>query len=135
MFEEPLFLLGIALFFPSGLTFMVVLFANGGAPKSKQLSVLSDLVRGRRGRRRQRTTLGAMLGMALGTLLLFSGVAAHDLGRADRCVERCTREGYPTGRIGPSEARRPGQPRRALFVACRCEGGDRAPLELVANDL
>lgn len=128
---SPILVVGLALFFLGGLTFMGVLFGSGGATKSRQLTVLGQLLRGERGGGRRVITWIALGCLGLGMCTSFAGVASMDAARADRCVERCGAAGYAEGRIGPSLDRDP----QTRFVACTCTGGDGEPLELRADSL
>lgn len=127
-----LLLIGAPLAMVGGVTFLVVLFSHGGAPKSQQFRVIGELMSGRRGQQSRVATLVALAAIGLGSCLSFAGIAASDAERAQRCAARCKADGFSEGRIGPSVERDP----KRRFVACTCTGGGKsAPLELPADSL
>jgi hypothetical protein len=128
-------LVGVLLSMGGFALFMVVVFSSGGLAKSEQFRVLGELVAGRHGPVKRGLLFVAMPTVMLGMCTTFAGVAASDSARRQRCEERCAREGYESGRIGPSDAKDEHRPTRAKFVACRCEASGRPPLELRADDL
>lgn len=122
---------GIALFFLGISGLLALLFAHGGASKSRQLEVWAHLWRGRQGAGPRRWLRVAVLSSVAGALLCFAGVTQSDRQRARRCHAHCLGAGYDEGRIGPSVERS----KHGRFVACVCTAADRAPLELRADDL
>ena len=127
-------LVGVLLSMGGSALFMVVVFSSGGLAKSEQFRVLGELVAGRPGPVK-RGLLFVAMPTVMGMSTPFAGVAASDSARRQRCEERCAREGYESGRIGPPDAKVEQRPTRAKFVACRCEASGRPPLELPADDL
>jgi hypothetical protein len=126
-----LMLFGVALFLLGGLLFFALLFANGGAARSRQIAVIAELLGGHRGVGKRRLTIAALILIGLGAVSAFAGVAAMDARRARQCQSYCSVAGYERGSIGPSLDR--SAERR--FVACTCEGGKSKPLELRADSL
>ena len=82
--QHPMFIVGLVIFFASAATFMGTMFSKGGWNRSKQFSVLAALVRGQHGAFSRRLTIGSFVGIVLGVLCLFSGVAAMDVARERR---------------------------------------------------
>lgn len=123
--------MGAVLFFVGSLSFMVVLFANGGWQRSRQFTVIGRLCAGKLGSGRRWLTLSSLSLTAVGATLCFASVVTMDAERAERCVAHCTRQGFETGRIGPSQDRSPQQ----RFVACTCVSVDRPALELRADSV
>ncbi|MFK7984558.1 MAG: hypothetical protein AB8I08_00880 [Sandaracinaceae bacterium] len=132
MFDQPLFLVGAVVTFAGTLLFGGLLFSNGGVRKSRQFRVIRELLGGTHGNGARLLTVAALLSMASGSCLLFSGVAASDHERAERCERRCRAEGYEAGRIGPNSDRT--EDRSTWWVACICEGGSAPVLELRADE-
>ena len=119
----PLLLLaGVASFFAGVALFMGLLFANGGLSKSKQLGVLSELIRGTHGRGARLGLAAAALLVLTGACLAFGGMAMSDAERANACAAACTARGHSRHRIGPNSDRVAGDARTS-WVACICEGG------------
>ncbi|MDX2012461.1 MAG: hypothetical protein SFW67_19850 [Myxococcaceae bacterium] len=115
--------------------FMVLLFSSGGLAKSEQFRVLGELAAGRHGAPKRLLLFFAVPTVLLGMCTSFAGVAAQDAQVRRQCVARCEKEGFPSGRIGPSSARDEKRPERAAFVACHCEAPGRPALELRAASL
>lgn len=125
----PVMLVGVAFFLVGAALFMAMLFANGGAPRGRQLPVLGKLLSGALGAGKRTLTLVSLALIGFGACTSFAGVASKDRERARLCRERCVAEGYAEGRIGPSVERDP----ELRFVACTCSGGRDEPLELRAD--
>jgi len=132
---HPVFLAGVAIFFASGLLFMGLVFAKGGANRSKQLGVMLALVRGEHGPLNRQLAIGSFAGIILGALCCFAGVAAQDVAREKRCQAKCVEVGHLRGKIGPSSQQSMTRRGRAAFVACVCSGGAGPPIELQADSL
>jgi hypothetical protein len=120
---------GAALFFGGGAIFIGLLFASGGAQRSRQFAVLGQLWSGALGARRRRLLWLALGLIGTGAAACFAGVAAMDAERARRCHEYCVAAGYAEGRIGASAER----DRSRRFVACLCSAPDRPTLERRAD--
>jgi hypothetical protein len=134
MILSPPVMAGVALFFAGSLLFCVQLFRHRGIAKGAQLRVLGELFSGAHGPQpRAHMRLGVLM-VAVGAVFLFAGVAASDRERARRCDAHCRAAGFRAARIGPNADRDP-KDRSTWFVACICEGGEGAPLEVDANGL
>ena len=127
---------GAVLFMCGVVVLMYVVFSSGGAAKSKQLGVISEVLAGERGKtKRGLFLLGATMAL-LGTCGAFAGVAAGDAKRRAACAELCTDRGYESGNIQGSQEREPPGSGKHAFVACVCsEGPDPDPLELRADEV
>lgn len=126
-----LLIIGVSLFFLGVGGLMALLFAHGGAAKSRQLGVLAQLWSGQAGGSARKLVRGALLLTIAGALTCFAAVTQSDRERAERCRAHCLAAGYIEGIIGPSvERSKPGR-----FVACVCTAPDRARLELRADVL
>lgn len=128
------FIVGVALFWVGGATFMGVLFASGGWRRSQQFRVLGELWRGQHGPGKRRAMKLGLLALVAAAIVTMSAVAAHDRERARRCEAHCAGSGA-RGTIGPSSQPHPTHTRAAAFVACICEGADGARQEARADDL
>lgn len=115
--------------------FMALVFSSGGLAKSEQFRVIGELASGRHGALRRRLLLLAVPTVLLGMCTSFAGVAAQDARVRRACEERCERDGFESGRIGPSAERDARRPERAAFVACRCESPGRPAVELRADSV
>ncbi|GEM_PF-1457678 len=133
--SHPAFFAGLAIFFLSGITFMVILFSNGGWLRSKQFAVIASLARGDLGQTNRRLTFASLIGVAIGMMVTFSGVAAEDAARVRRCSARCVQEGHVYGKIGPSIEMSMSRRNSPAFLACTCSGGPSEPIELHADSL
>lgn len=122
-------MIGAALLFGGGLTFMALLFGSGGWQRSRQFAVVGQLCAGTLGRVRQSLAMGSLALIGLGAIVCFAGVTRMDAERATRCQSYCIAAGYAEGTIGPSLDRDPA----TRFVACTCIGPDRPALELRAD--
>lgn len=131
---HPLFVAGAAITAVAFVTFATILFSKGGFHRMRQLGVMSALLKGEHGSGARLVFVGSLLAMMVGSCLVFAGVGAGDAARLDACEARCDELGYPQYRIGPNSDRDDAD-RSTWFVACICEGGDRAPTELRAGDL
>ncbi len=133
--SHPAFFAGLAILFLSGITFLVILFGNGGWNRSKQFGVIVSVARGDFGKTNRRLMFASLGGVVLGMLVLFSGVAAEDEARARRCSNRCVQEGHTYGKLGPSVEMSMNRRNSPAFLACTCAGGPLAPVELRADSL
>lgn len=136
MSHGPVFVVGIGFFFVGMLTIMAVVFANGGAQKSKQFQVIGEIASGKLGRRARRALFVGFASALVGMCATFAGVAGSDRARAKKCVATCQARGYADGKIQASTATQPNDVKRAAFVACACTRGPAPdPLELRADSL
>jgi|GEM_PF-5530891 len=122
---------GVGLFFVGTLSVFALMFANGGAQKSRQFAVLGQLWSGNFGTLQSRLIRLSLLLVGVGAMTCFAGVGRMDADRAERCQQTCLSAGYSAGQIGPSVERR----KNARFVACICTAPDKAVLELRADSL
>jgi hypothetical protein len=67
-------MVGASIFGASMLLVLVLLFASGGASKSRQFEVLGDLISGRHGGPSQVLLFAALLGIVVGAATCFSAV-------------------------------------------------------------
>lgn len=121
----------------AGLGFVLfagVLFSHGGLAKSEQFRVIGEIMRGRRGGGARLVMAVGILGIIAGGCIAFSGVAALDRARAERCREHCRAAGFERARVGPNRDRDP-RDRDTWWVACICEGGPSEPIEVPASSL
>jgi hypothetical protein len=58
-----------------------LLFASGGASKSRQFAVLGDLLSGRQGGLSQGLLIAALLGIVIGAVITFTAVGRRDAAR------------------------------------------------------
>jgi len=124
-------LVGVALFFAGSFGVMALLFASGGAQKSRQFEVLGQLWSGKLGSTRRVLVRASLLLIGAGAMGCFAGVAGMDAARAEGCHARCVAAGYVGGKIGPSIERS----KSGRFVACVCTAPDKLALELRADNL
>jgi hypothetical protein len=115
---------------------LALLLSSGGAAKSRQLGVLSQIASGRHGAgKRVWLTVGTLL-IVFGACGAFVGVAADDARQSEACVRACTERGYAAGTVRGSEQRDPPGSKRHAFRACVCDNGpDPDPLDLRLDDL
>ncbi len=123
--------IGAAFFLVGGLIFLTLLFASGGANRSRQLVVLGQLMSGSQGRVKQISICMALLLVGTGATFCFAGVALMDAQRATRCADYCLARGFAAGKIGPSVDRNA----RSRFVACTCTSPNKTPLETRADSV
>ena len=121
--------LGVILFLAGGMLFLGLLFASGGAQRSRQFAVIGRMWSGDLGASRRRLLLVSLVLIGSGAIACFSGVAAMDAARAARCNDYCVARDYSKGSIGPSVDRSTA----GRFVACTCTSADRPALELRAD--
>jgi hypothetical protein len=120
---STLLIIGAALFFAGGLIFLVLLFASGGAARSRQFEVLGQLWSGRHGPRRRRLLRLAFGLIGSGAVTCFAAVAAR------RCPARCAlRSGLPRARLRrrrhrPLDRAQPRRPLRRLHLHRRGSPG------------
>lgn len=115
---------------------LALLLSSGGAAKSRQLNVLSQIASGAHGTGKRVWLTLAMVLIVFGTCGAFAGVAADDARQREACVQTCTERGYTEGTIRGSEQRDPPGSKRHAFRACVCEGGpDPDPLDLRLDEL
>ncbi|MEX1367892.1 MAG: hypothetical protein AB1Z98_32485 [Nannocystaceae bacterium] len=115
---------------------LALLSSSGGAAKSRQLDVLSQIQSGRHGAGKRVWLTVAMLLIVFGTCGAFAGVAADDARQSEACVRTCTERGYATGTVRGSEQRDPPGSKRHAFRACVCESGPEPdPLDLRLDEL
>lgn len=136
MSHGPVFVVGIWFFFLGVITIMTVMFANGGAQKSKQFRVIGEIASGKLGRGARIALFVGFASALVGMCTTFAGVAQSDRARAKKCAATCKTRGYENGRIRASTATQPNNANRAAFVACACTRGPAPdPLELRADAL
>ncbi len=135
MTPHPVFLVGAGICVVSFLTLFVLVASKGGLSKSKQIGTLMALFRGEHGKPSKRLTVGSFVGLGLGMLCIFAGVAANDVAQENRCQARCLEAGHTRGKIGPSVEMSMTRRNSAAFLACTCTGGVGAALELHADEL
>lgn len=129
-----MFFVGGGLFFAFGAILFGLVFAKGGWRTWNQVGVIVDLVRGKFGRFNRWLTIGSFIGIFLGAMALYSGVAAIDVAREKRCQTRCVERGHARGVIGPSVEMSMTRRNSAAFVACTCLGGEGPSIELHADE-
>lgn len=113
-----------------------LLFSSGGAAKSRQLDVLSQIISGRHGAGKRTWVLVAMLLIVFGTCGAFVGVSVSDSRQSKACTQTCTERGYAGGTIRGSVQRDPPGSKRSAFRACVCvDGPDPDPLDVHVDDL
>lgn len=139
MGDQPAFVVGAAVAGVSFLLFVFVLFSSGGVAKSAQFRVLRELLSGKHGRARRGLVIAAFVGQLFGSCGIFSGVAAHDRARAERCDVHCKSLGNERGHIAASNKPPPPRPSGAKpippRVACHCVGGSAPASEMPADDV
>lgn len=131
---NPAMRFGVALSFVGFAFFAGTLFGGGGVAKSEQFRVIGEVMSGRQGPLRRRAMAAGLALMALGALIAFAGIAAHDAGRPARCQAYCTAHGYPQSELGPAELTS-STGRRVRVFACHCSRSDGARAQVPANDL
>ena len=132
---HPVMAVGIALAFLGFILFAGALFSSGGAAKSRQFQVISEVLGGRHGAGRRLAMLAGLALVAVGALTTFAGVAQKDAGRAGRCQAYCVQQGSTRSEIGPGDETPPGGGRTVRFVACICTRADGGRTQTRADDL
>ncbi len=118
------------------LVVLVLLFSSGGAAKSRQLGVLSQILSGQHGSGKKVGLLVAVALILFGTCGAFAGVAADDARNNEACTHTCAQRGYAKGTVRGSEQRDPPGSKRHAFRACVCEGGPEPdPLDVRLDEL
>ena len=132
---HPIMLVGLALASVGFLLFAGTMFGGGGVAKSQQFRVIGEVMSGRQGPGRKRAMGAGLALMALGLFTTFSGVAARDSGRGERCQAHCVQQGYTQSSLGRAEETPAGGGRPMAFFACTCTRADGARTQTRANDL